>query len=113
MITTPSPTCFLPHLVIIDERPTLLMNSWEAVLALFGISVNELDLLTRLQVLAIRCALGLLGHQDAHAACALLSENYPDPPSMQQWLDLYIDNYSAKPESLAAAHALLLEATCA
>jgi hypothetical protein len=113
MITTSPPTSFLPHLVIIDERPTLLMTRWEAVLALFGISVNELDLLTRLQVLAIRCALGLLGYQDAHAACALLSENYPDPPSVKQWLDLYIDNYLAKPESLAAAHALLIEATCA
>lgn len=97
---------------MIDERPTLLMTRWEAVLTLFGISVNDLDLLTRLQILAIRCALGLLGYQDAHAACASFSENYPDPLSIKQWLDLYIDNYLAKPQSLAAAHALLIEGSC-
>lgn len=105
---SPLQTAFIPHVVVVDERPVLVMNTWEAVLALFEVRASlqqEEDRLTRLQILAIRCALGLMSRQEAHAQGEAGAG--PDAPSVGPWLDLYIDTYLARSGALATAHTLL------
>jgi len=102
---------FVPHVVQVGDRPILVMTPWEAVLTLFEVRAAHLDeggdLLTQLQILAIRCALGLVDRAQAHQFATRAAADRPDVACINQWLDLYIDTYLTRSDALATARDLL------
>ncbi len=113
MLSAAQTPVFLPHILLVDGTPALIMTRWEAVFALFGILParpgEEQDLLSRLQTLAVHCALGLVERQEAYLWSNILADNVEDAPQLNGWLDLYIDTYLARPGALATAQGLLAD----
>jgi hypothetical protein len=107
MVVPFAQAAFIPHVVLVDGRPVLLMTCWEAVLALFEVRSNpsEDDPLARVQELAVRCALGLIERSEAVAQAAAKSD--ADAPLLVHWLELCLDASLARPLTLRAARILL------
>lgn len=103
---------FHPRIVPIHGELTCVITPWEAVLALVDIREasreEEQDILTLIQILAVRCALGLIDRQKAHNSVG--EHDHPDERYLRDWLELCVDTYLARHRFLDSAHQLLGEA---